>query len=527
MAHVLESASTAEHIPQDLPDMERFRLRAFVQLLAQRGEVETIDRSTPLGDVAAHLDGAAKAVLFRDVEGAALDLVGNVMGSRERLALALGVPLGEMLQEVNRRLKTPIPPVEVASSDAPVHQVILRGDDADLTALPIHLQHHRDGAPFISASLDYVVDPRRGWTNVGCRRLMLRGRHETGVDLNAPSDLRVIYQEAVEGGERLPVTFVIGSHPLDYIAATTFMPPMDEIAMTGALREAPVPMVRGVSNGVMIPADAELALEGYLDERGFAEPEGPYGEYAGYYGRLKTNPVFHLTAITMRRDALFQTATISGKRLDLTDTAQLVALRTEAAVWAALEQSVREPVAVCASGATGGMYNVRIAMRPRYPGEARNAIASAFGSFADLKHVFVVNDDIDVFSDAQMDFALGTRFQADRDLVVASGFRAVPLDPSLDGRREGAKLGFDLTLPFGRERSAEFEEPTPPRYAPSESPVSVEAALGEGPKLFVELMAATGSRDGRDIVLALEALRARISRTAEGRYAIDQQEGQA
>jgi UbiD family decarboxylase len=133
----------------------------------------------------------------------------------------------------------------------------------------------------------------------------------------------------------------------------------------------------------MVPADAEVTLEGYLDERGWVEAEGPYGEYVGYYGMMKTNPVFHLTAITMRRDALFQTATIGGRTLAYTDTAQLCALRTEAAAWASIMTAVREPVAAYATPACGGMHNFRLSLRQRYPGEVRNAIAAVFASNAD------------------------------------------------------------------------------------------------------------------------------------------------
>ncbi len=196
-----------------------------------------------------------------------------------------------------------------------------------------------------------------------------------------------------------------------------------------------------MTSDLLVPADAEMILEGYLDPRGLVEPEGPYGEYVGYYGVLKKNPVFHLTAITRRRDALFQTVTIGGRRIGRTDTAQLGAARTEAAVWSALQQAVREPVAVCCTGSSGGMYNVRLSLRQRVPGESRNAIAAVFGSTADVKHVFVVDDDIDVFSDEQMDWALATRFQADRDFVVASGFRCVPLDPSLEGAASAPRPG--------------------------------------------------------------------------------------
>jgi UbiD family decarboxylase len=115
-----------------------------------------------------------------------------------------------------------------------------------------------------------------------------------------------------------------------------------------------------------------------------------------------------------------------------------------------LQQAVREPVAVCCTASSGGMYNVRVSLRQRNPGEARNAIAAVFCSSGDVKHVFVVDDDVDVFSDEQIDWALATRFQADRDFVMASGFRCVPLDPSLQGSRTGAKGGFDCTKPFGK-----------------------------------------------------------------------------
>src|SRR5262249_42556618 len=156
--------------------------------------------------------------------------------------------------------------------------------------------------------------------------------------------------------------------------------------------------------------------------------------------------VFHLTAITMRRNALFQTMTIGGRYLGRTDTSQLNAIKSETVVWQALKTAIREPVGVYVPPASGGMVNVRVAIRQRVPGDARNAIAAAMGCLANVKHVFVVDDDIGIFSDEQMDWAFATRCQADRDLVVESGFRALPLDPSLAGGRIGAKAGFDLTV---------------------------------------------------------------------------------
>ncbi len=273
-------------------DTERFRLRSFIESLAGTDELEIHDAPIDLVDVAAMVDGNPKAVLFRNVGPEGAEIVASVTASRERLARAFGVPQSELRAEVSRRLRNEPVLVDVSREEAPVQQVVLTGDDADLTKLPVHLQHGYDGAPFISASIDYAVDKLTGLTNVGIRRLMLRGRRETGIDLHTPSDLKAIYEAAVARGERLPISFVVGAHPIDYVASMMRLPG-DELGLVSSLRDAPVAVVKCVTNDVRVPADAEYVLEGYLDERGFVEPEGPYGEFLGYYGGVKNNPVFH------------------------------------------------------------------------------------------------------------------------------------------------------------------------------------------------------------------------------------------
>jgi UbiD family decarboxylase len=520
----------ARRLPEGAPmtevDTEKFRLRHFVEKLVQQGECNVHEGPIDLIDVAAVLEGNPNAVWFHSVGPENAELVGNVMGTRRRLAAALDTDETGYPAVLRERLRHPMAPVEVASDAAPVQEVVLTGEDADLTALPVHLQHGLDGAPYISASIDYARDVKSGFTNIGCRRLMLRGPRAAGIDLNAPSDLRALYQAAVARGQRLPIAFAVGSHPTDFLAAVVTTPPIDELNVIGAVRGTPVPVVKCVTNDVRVPADAELVLEGYIDERGLIEPEGPYGEYVGYYGLVKSNPVFHLTAITRRRDALFQTVSIGGARLGYTDTAQLTGAKTESAVWGALQQAIREPIAVFVTASSGGMYNVRVSLRQRVPGEARNAIAAVFSSAGDVKHVFVVDDDIDIFSDEQIDWALATRFQADRDLVVAAGFRCVPLDPSLQGSRTGAKCGFDCTKPFGKGESAEFTVPQAPQLpaAPAAGArASVEERLAQGPATYVELMAAIGSRDGREILRDFDKLYAqgRLTRLKDGRYALN------
>jgi UbiD family decarboxylase len=505
---------------QDVVNFDRFRLRRFVESLPA-AQLDTRSAPTDLADIAGVMEGSTKATYFKAVGPEGQELVGNVCGARSRLALAFGVAPENLSGEIQRRLRNKPEIVEVSRAEAPVQQVVLTGKDADLTKLPVHLQHGADGGPYVSASTDFVIDPQTGWTNVGMRRLMLRSRTETGVDLVAPSDLKTIYEANAAAGKPTPVSFAVGLHPVDHIAAVMRLP-VDELGLLSSLREAPLPVVKCVTNDIRVPADAEWILEGYFDERGHVEKEGPYGEFLGYYGAVKHNPVFHLTAITRRHDGLFQTSTISGRALGRTETAQLGGVRSEVLIWRALEVAVREPVAVYVTTTSGGSFNVRIAMRQRVPGEARNAITACFGALANCKNVFVVDPDIDIFNDEQMDWALATRFQPDRDLIVVDGMRAMPLDPSLYGTgRVSAKAGYDLTWSLGTANRLEARVPAPPTYQGKRFP-SLEEALADGPKTFEDLMSAVGSRDGREVVIDLAALRDKVAldRAGEGRYFI-------
>ena len=161
----------------------------------------------------------------------------------------------------------------MSSARAPVHEVVLTGEKADFTCLPIHLLHADDGAPYISAGIDITrsIDGQR--RHVGYRRLMLRGRRETGIDLSVPSHLNAAYAAYVQQKQRMPVAFAIGSHPGDSVAAMFSLPVPDEVAIMGAMRGGPVPLVRCATIDAMAPADAEIILEGYVDERGNSEAE--------------------------------------------------------------------------------------------------------------------------------------------------------------------------------------------------------------------------------------------------------------
>ena len=486
-------------------DLDRFRLRRLVEQLTQLGEVEVHDEPVALADLSSIIEASDKAVLFRKAGPGQLELVAGVMGSRRRLAIALGVAEEDSLREYERRLANPQKHFEVPSSDAPVHQVVLTGDDIDLTRLPFHLQHDLDGGPYISSAIDFSVDPVTGRHNVGCRRMMLRGRKHLTTNLTSPSDMKLSYLACVERGERLPISFAIGSHPTSYLAATSRRPG-DEFDLVATMRGAPLPMVRGVTNGVPAPADAEMIVEGYLDELGYRELDGPYGEFWGFYGAAHIDPVFHVTAIAMRRDVLHQSMLHGCRNMARMEATPIGALHTESAVWTALRAARIAPTAVHAVGAVATGQHVRVAIdSAAAPGQAR-AVISALFALPGMKHVVVVDSDIDVRSDADVQWALSTRFRADRDLIVVEGFPGYYSDPTISDGGTLSKVGFDATAGRPGESMVNWR-PTPPQVSRARRADSVREALRDGPLYFRELMEALGSDDGREIALELDELR--------------------
>ena len=501
-------------------DLEKYRLRHFVDRLIDMGEVEIHDEPVSLTSLGAIIERTEKAALFKKAGPEQVEIVAKTAGSRKRLIAAFETTEDKIYDEYFRRLANPQPVVEIPSDDAPVHAVQITGKDVDLAKLPFYPHHAFDGSCYLSSATDYTIDPATGRRNVGCRRLSLRNRYEAGTNVTAPSDLKRIYTASVGRGERLPITFTVGTHPLDFFAAT-MRHPGDELSLVATIRGEPAAVVKSLTNDILVPADAEMTLEGYLDERGYVEPEGPFGEYMGYYGSIHMDPVFHCTAITMRRDVLHHTLQHgSAFVLDQTDSQNISAIRTEAEAMRILRATGHDPVAACSRPTSGGSNTLRVSIRQRSLGEGRAAIAALFGGIMRLKHIFVFDEDIDIRNDLQVEWALGTRFQADEDLVVLHGIPGMSMDPSLNGRRTGAKSGFDCTKPFGRDgeipltRSAAKIFKGPARFQ------TIEQALTTAPMFYAELVESLGSDDGREVACGLDELRqnGRLGRDRDGRY---------
>ena len=502
------------------PDVDQFRLRRFAERLAAAGEVRRVDTPVDFAALAQDIESTPQASWFQNVGPDGLEMVAGICASRRRLAMAFESDERALTRSVVQRISTPQPVIEVASADAPVHAKVMTGEAIDLARLPFYLQHELDAGPYISAAIDFSIDRASGKRNVGCRRLMLRNRTSCHTNLTNNSDLKTMYLAALARGEKLPLSFVIGSHPADFLAGVLKAPTGDEFGLLASLRGAPAPFVRCVTNVILVPADAEIVIEGYLGAEGYCEMDGPYGEFWGFYGPMHIDPVFHVTAVAMRSDALHQTIVHGGHDSARMETNQATAILCEMVAGRTLRAAGIEPAAVFAPPGATLFQSVRVALKRADHARAREAMDCLF-KLPGFKHVVVTDDDVDVFDDHEINWASSTRFRADRNLVVAAGMPGFYEDPVADADGTTVKLGVDLTAPADWSRGIQQRRTSAPAIVGAGS-ASLREALAQGPKFFADLMRATGSRDGRELALALEELRAagRLNRQPDGQYVL-------
>jgi 2,5-furandicarboxylate decarboxylase 1 len=388
---------------------------------------------------------ADRPVLFERVRGFDMRVAGGLFWNRKRFAASLGWSESELGTRFAAGVRTMIEPEMV---DAAAAQEIVRvGGDVDLTELPIPLLAEKDGGPYISAGV-VIARGDRG-LNAGCYRLMYRSRDETGIDLVTVSDLRRLYEAALARGQALPISVSIGVHPIEILSAAYKAPPgVSELAIAGGLHGAPVPLARCRTIDVPAIADAEIVLEGALLPIGWTEDEGPFGEFAGMYGDLKHNPVFKVSAITHRRDAVFQLLQMPW------ENAWLGAAATEAQVWNVLRTAGVDVVDVAVTEGSACRWSVIASIRKR-AGGGKNALLAIL-ALPDTKHALVVDEDVDIHDPAQVEWARTFRVQADRDVMVIEGAQGKHVDPSVRPWELAkgqlpmtAKMGIDATIPEG------------------------------------------------------------------------------
>ena len=435
-------------------DAGSLSLRDWLAHLAKTGRLATIDQPVALehelAAIAKRLDGT-QAAFFTHAGGHAVPVVSGFMSKRAWIAEAMGCDEAGLLARFSAAAAAPIASKPVGREDAPCQQVV-HTSGIDLHALlpiPTHSEH--DNGPYITAGLVIARNPRTGVQNVSINRIQVHGRDRMAI-LLLPRHLYAFQRAAEAAGEALDVAIAIGVDPLTMLASQAITPiDHDELEIAGALHGAPLPVVQCVTHGVQVPAFAEIVIEGRILPN-VREPEGPFGEFPKYYSAREAREVIEVTAVTHRHKPIFHTIVPAEMEHLL-----LGAIPREATLLAHLQRS--HPGVKDVHLSVGGVcrYHLWVQFDKQREGEAKNVILCAFGAHYDIKQVVVVDTDVDVHDPAEIEWAIATRFQADRDLIVVGGAQGSPLDPSTTvgqpadapAHLQGvsAKMGLDATRP--------------------------------------------------------------------------------
>ncbi|MBM3502463.1 MAG: UbiD family decarboxylase [Alphaproteobacteria bacterium] len=461
-----------------MPDLRQFLTEAKGQTLRPERPLSVVQEITALQQ---ELDarGAYPVIYVEQAKlpdggAASMPIVCNLTASRELTARALGVAdHRDFAAAYATRTAKAIPPVVVTRHDAPVQEIVEQGDRASLFALPVLTQHVMDPGPYLTAAHATTYDPDTGIDNTAIQRCWVKGpRRMSYYPYPASHNTRNV-RKFWARGEPCPVVFWIGHHPTVLMGSQAKLKyPESHWAAAGGLLGEPIRLVPSVTFGeLLVPADAEIVIEGYAPANRW-EPDGPFGEYTGYMGPQVAAPMCEITCITRRRNAIYHDYGSGHADMLVPDNMVM-----EGKVYGMVRpvapslQRIHVPV-------SGRRFHGYMQFKNPAIGEARDALTTALG-YRRLKAVFAVDDDIDVFSDAEMMWALATRVQWDRDAIVVSGLSGSLMDPSLPrGARTVQKIGIDATL-------APAEVPGAPRPVPPRNRVS-DAALATARELLAQ-----------------------------------------
>jgi 2,5-furandicarboxylate decarboxylase 1 len=424
--------------------------RGFLDRLRAAGELVDLHQPVDIRHIATLVDQAKTALFFHKVIGYDMPVVSGLIRTRERAILSLGcTSYGEIEEKLKEALDRPIAPKRVNYS--PTREVVQSGDEVDLYKLPIPMSSIYDGGPMITAGVVIARDPELGF-NSGIYRFIVKEKNLTGIDLVTPNNMRLFAQRAFEAGRPCPISINIGTHPFEimgsgYRAALG----VDEMAIAGGLRGEAVALAPCATIDMPYIADSEIVLEAEILPTGWTWPEGRFGEFTRLMGGLHWNPLVRVKSIAMRKDAVYYALHMPWENTWLAAPTRYQAIRQALKTAGVAVHDINVTLGGCA------FWHAVISIK-KQPGEGKNALLAAL-SVMDLKHVVVVDDDIDVFDPTDVEWAIATRVQGDRDLVIVTNARGKPLDPSLPPMPMGvvpttAKIGIDATIPEGvpRER---------------------------------------------------------------------------
>ncbi len=421
-------------------------LRDFIEWARTSEKLVTVEQEVDarleIAQIAARHDG--RPVLFERVKGQSLRVITGICSAREYFAQALGVPQDQILFSLAQALEHPQTPPLV--NNGVCQQVI--DHEPDLSKLPILTHLPGDGGPFITSGIMIIHDPDYG-RNVSYHRLMITGPREATV--------RVVEGRGTDTAWRkysgdMPVAVCIGnSHAVMLAASMSPAKGVDELGIAHAL--APTPLVKCKTVDLAVPADSELVLEGRLTHR--LADEGPFLDLTETRDYVRQQPVLEIDCITRRADAIYH-ALLPGKL----EHKLLMGMPREPTIYATVNEVCACKNVLITPGGTSWLHAV-VQIEKHGPEDGRQAIEAAFRGHGSLKHVVVVDSDINIYDMAEVEWAIATRFQADKGLVVMADQPGSSLDPSATHtpglKTRTAKLGLDATIPWGAKRE-DFEK---------------------------------------------------------------------
>jgi UbiD family decarboxylase len=391
--------------------------------------------------------GRSPVVVFESIKGKTMPLVTNVAGSRKLLAACLGVKVAELPTAFRERCQKYIP-CEVVGTAA-WDEVVLEGDQIDLTKLPIPLQFTVDAAPYITAGQISARDPITGVDTTGFHRLMLKGKDRLGISLHSRRRLYEYHRRAEEKGQSLPVAIAIGTHPLHYMGSMVYAYPQNvrKFEIIGGLFGEPYRLARCGVADIEVPAGAEIVIEGEI-LAGVREPEGPFSEFTGYASHRSTQNVFVAKRVRMRRDAIYHSV-VSGMSQD---HILVSCITREGEILNALRRNLPNVRNVHVPHTTCGAFMAFVSMKKTAEGEPQMAVMATFGTELYTKYVVVVDDDVDIFNMNDVMWAIATRVRAEKDIVLIPGCKGAIIDPTSDPQTFTlTKMGIDATRPADKD----------------------------------------------------------------------------
>jgi 2,5-furandicarboxylate decarboxylase 1 len=434
-------------------------LRTFLDELARvypddlREVTREVDSEHEIAAVLAKLQRKNEfpAVLFRHVEGSDFPVLINLHASYQRMALAMGVKDMIEMEQTHAERENNLRPLHWLKDkdSAPVREVILRGEDADLTKLPLTHKCEKDAGKYISAGVSIMKERDTGQINTGMYRLQLQGPRQLGFMVNPANHGSHIHQDYEDHGEPTPIAVVIGHHPSFYLSSVAKVHgPGHEMELCGSLMGEDLEVVQGETVDMPVPAQAEIVIEGFM-HAGKRQYEGTFGEWPGYYNMEGPRPYIEVTAITMRRDAICQDLFNAHPEHTI-----LGAIPRMGSLYRAIRHACPNLVGVNLPPSGGGRSFCYISLKKRAEGEPTQAAFAALTTEPNIKHVVIVDDDIDVFNETEVLWAMAMRFQADRQMKVIPNAMGGHLNPSSYGYNRlergpmETKVIFDCTKPL-------------------------------------------------------------------------------